>query len=499
LGTPATVETTSRWFSFDNSYARELEGFYVPWSPSAVPEPRLIKLNRALAEELGTDPESLLTTRGVEMLAGNVVPEGATPLAQAYAGHQFGQFSPQLGDGRALLLGEVIDRHGRRRDIALKGSGRTPFSRRGDGKCALGPALREYLVGESMEVLGIPTTQTLAVVATGETIRRDRPLPGAVLTRVAASHLRIGTFEFFAAHRGLDAVRQLANYAIARHYPDVAHQEQPYLALLDAVATRQADLVARWLSIGFIHGVMNTDNMAISGETIDYGPCAFMESYDPNTAFSSIDTGGRYAYGQQADIAKWNLSRFAGTLLPLIDADGKRAIAAATEILDAFPSRHAACWLDLMRDKLGLDHTVAAAKDDRILAEDFLKLLLGGRIDFTQGFRALCDASEGSERAFDRFAEMPELAAWQERWRARQPGRSAMQLAAMKRANPCYIPRNHLVEAALDAAVDRGDLAPFDRLLAVLEQPFDARPEDATYAEPAPTEITACYQTFCGT
>lgn len=499
MGTPATVETTSRWFSFDNSYARELEGFYVPWSPSAVPEPRLIKLNRALAEELGTNPESLLTTRGVEMLAGNAVPQGATPLAQAYAGHQFGQFSPQLGDGRALLLGEVIDRHGRRRDIALKGSGRTPFSRRGDGKCALGPALREYLVGESMAVLGIPTTQTLAVVATGETIRRDRPLPGAVLTRVAASHLRIGTFEFFAAHRGLNAVRQLANYAIARHYPDVAHHEQPYLALLDAVATRQADLVARWLGIGFIHGVMNTDNMAISGETIDYGPCAFMESYDPNTAFSSIDTDGRYAYDQQAEIARWNLSRFAGTLLPLIDADGKRAIAAATKILDVFPSRHEACWLDVMRDKLGLDRTLAAARDDRILTEDFLKLLLGGRIDFTQGFRTLYDAAEGSERAFDRFAEVPEFNAWQERWLARQPGRSAVQLAAMKRANPCYIPRNHLVEATLEAAVDRGDLAPFDRLLAVLEQPFDARPEDATYAEPAPPETTACYQTFCGT
>jgi uncharacterized protein YdiU (UPF0061 family) len=489
----------SRWFCFDNSYARELEGFYVPCLPSAVPEPSLIKLNHALAEELGTDPESLTTTSGVEMLAGNALPQGASPLAQAYAGHQFGQFSPQLGDGRALLLGEVIDRNGRRRDIAFKGSGRTPFSRRGDGKCALGPALREYLIGESMSALGIPTTRTLAVIATGEIVHRDRPLPGAVLTRVAASHLRIGTFEFFAAHRGPEAVRQLADYAIARHYPDVAHREQPYLALLDAVATRQADLVARWMGIGFIHGVMNTDNMTISGETIDYGPCAFMESYHPNTVFSSIDTNGRYAYGQQALIARWNLSRFADALLPLFDTDETRAILAATDILNTFPRRHSAIWLDVMRDKLGLDDAPGAAAEDRQLTEDFLNLLSDGRIDFTEGFRALYNSAEGSERAFDLFAEIPDFAAWRLRWHARQPGRSAELLTAMKCANPCYIPRNHLVEGALDAAIDRGDLAPFDRLLTVLEQPFDARSEDAVYAEPAPTDVTASYQTFCGT
>ena len=499
MNTLATVETASRWFSFDNSYARELEGFYVPCTPSAVPEPRLIKLNRALAEELGTDPEALATTSGVEILAGNAIPSGAIPLAQAYAGHQFGQFSPQLGDGRALLLGEVIDRNGHRRDIALKGSGRTPFSRRGDGKCALGPALREYLIGESMAALGIPTTRTLAVVTTGEMVYRDRPLPGAVLTRVAASHLRIGTFEFFAAHRGIEAVRRLADYAIARHYPDLACLEQPYLALLDAVAARQADLIARWMGIGFIHGVMNTDNMTISGETIDYGPCAFMESYHPNTAFSSIDTNGRYAYGRQALIARWNLSRFADTLLPLFGTDETLAISAATDILNAFPNHHAASWLGAMRDKLGLDDAPGTAVEDRILAEDFLNLLQAGRIDFTEGFRALYATAGGSARDLDLFADVPDFGAWRLRWQARQPGHSAERLAAMKRANPCYIPRNHLVEEALGAAIDGGDLAPFDRLLAVLAQPFDARSEDAVYAEPAPSSVTAAYQTFCGT
>lgn len=487
------------WFAFDNTYARDLAGFYVPCSPAAAPAPRLVKLNALLAEELGADPAALLTARGVEVLAGNVVPTGAAPLAQAYAGHPFGQFSPQLGDGRALLLGEVVDRLGRRRDIAFKGSGRTPFSRNGDGKCALGPALREYLVGEAMAALGIPTTRTLAVVATGETIRRDRALPGAILTRVAASHLRVGTFEFFAAHKGPDAVRQLADYAINRHDPQIASQAQPYLALLDAVAERQAQLVARWLGVGFIHGVMNTDNTAISGETIDYGPCAFMESYHPQTVFSSIDAAGRYAYGQQAAIARWNLARFAETLLPLLDSDAERALAMASELLDAFPSRHEACWLAVFRDKLGLDDTRTAADDDWKLANEFLNLLQHGRIDFSQGFRALYDAARGSPEALKRCAELPEFAAWHQRWQARQPSRSAERLAAMKRSNPCYIPRNHLVEAALAAAVEEGDLAPFERLLKVLEHPFDERPEDAVYAEPAPAAVTAGYQTFCGT
>jgi len=486
-------------FAFDNTYARDLEKFYVRWQAEPAPQPALIRLNRSLAEELGADPEALASPEGVAVLAGNRVPAGAEPLAQAYAGHQFGGFSPQLGDGRALLLGEVVDRHGQRRDIAFKGSGRTPFSRRGDGKCALGPALREYLVGEAMAALGIPTTRALAVVTTGDTVLRDRPLPGAVLTRVAASHLRVGTFEFFAAHRGPEAVRQLADYAIARHDPELADHPQPYLALLEAVAGRQAELIARWLGVGFIHGVMNTDNMTISGETIDYGPCAFMEAYHPKTVFSSIDTSGRYAYGQQAEIAQWNLARLAETLLPLIDSDSERAVAAASAVLEAFPERHAAHWLAVMRAKLGLDDG-ADATVDRALVDDFLTLLQRRRLDFTLAFRALYDAATGDGEALRLpFGDDAEFAAWRERWQARQPVHSPAQLDAMKRANPCYIARNHQVEIALEAAVDRMDQAPFERLLGVLQHPFDARPEDAAYAEPAPAEVTACYQTFCGT
>ena len=490
-------------FAFDNSYARQLENFYVRWQAEPAPQPRLILLNHQLAVELGANPAVLADPAGVAVLAGNAVPAGAEPLAQAYAGHQFGGFSPQLGDGRALLLGEVIDRAGRRRDIAFKGSGRTPFSRRGDGKCALGPALREYLVGEAMQALGIPTTRALAVVATGETIRRDRPLPGAVLTRIAASHLRVGTFEFFAAHQGPDAVRRLADYAITRHDPELTGRPQPYLALLDAVGERQAELVARWLGVGFIHGVMNTDNMAISGETIDYGPCAFMEAYHPQTVFSSIDTGGRYAYGRQAEIAQWNLARFAETLLPLIDADAERAVAAATAVIDAFPERHAGHWLAVFRAKLGVADGVHGGETaaDRALADDFLKLLQRRRLDFTLAFRALYDAATGDDGPLRTLfaGDDAEFAAWRTRWQARQPQRSPAQLAAMQRANPCYIARNHQVENALDAAVDRSDLAPFERLLGVLQNPFDARPQDAAYAEPAPAEVTAAYQTFCGT
>ncbi len=499
MGIVTAAETGSAIFSFDNTYARELQGYYAAWTPAAVPDAQLVKLNEGLARELGLDAAALATPDGVNILAGNTVPRGATPIAQAYAGHQFGQFSPQLGDGRALLLGEVIDRQGRRRDIAFKGSGPTPFSRRGDGKCALGPALREYLLGEAMAALGIPTTRTLAVGRTGETIRRDRPLPGAVLTRVAASHLRVGTFEFFAAHHGPEVVRPLADYAIRRHYPELAAAERPYLELLEAVTARQADLVARWLGVGFIHGVMNTDNMTISGETIDYGPCAFIEAYHPRTVFSSIDATGRYAYGQQASIACWNLARFAETLLPLIDPDSDRAVEAATAVLDAFPERHAASWLTVMRAKLGLSAERADAADDRALADDFLNLLQRGRIDFTQAFRALHDLALGKSEIAARHFPPAEFVAWAQRWQARQPGRSDQVLAAMRAANPCYIPRNHQVEAALDAAVDHGDLQPFERLLAVVEHPFDERAADAAYAEPAPPEVTACYQTFCGT
>lgn len=488
-----------RPFALSATYAQTLAEFCVPWQPAAAPAPKPVRLNRELAEELGADPDLLAGPEGLAMFAGNLLPAGARPVAQAYAGHQFGGFSPRLGDGRALLLGEVVDRQGRQRDIAFKGSGRTPFSRNGDGKCALGPALREFLVGEAMHALGIPTTRALAVVATGDMVRRDRALPGAVLTRVAASHLRVGTFEYVAVHHGPAAVKQLADYAIARHDPELAGRADRYLALLDAVAGRQAELVARWLGVGFIHGVMNTDNMTISGETIDYGPCAFLESYHPRTVFSSIDSQGRYAYGRQASIAQWNLARLAETLLPLIDTNTDRAIAAATAVIEAFPERHAACWLNVMRAKLGIDDS-GDAETDRALADDFLTLLQRGRHDFTNSFRALHDFADGRPQALARlFADNPDAAAWQQRWQARQPQRDAAQLATMKRANPWLIARNHQVENALEAAVDRNDLAPFDALLAALRAPFDERDADRHYSEPAAPEITASYQTFCGT
>lgn len=488
-----------RPFALSATYAQTLAEFCVPWQPAAAPAPKPVRLNRELAEELGADPDLLAGPEGLAMFAGNLLPAGAKPVAQAYAGHQFGGFSPRLGDGRALLLGEVIDRQGRRRDIAFKGSGRTPFSRNGDGKCALGPALREFLVGEAMHALGIPTTQALAVVATGDMVRRDRALPGAVLTRIAASHLRVGTFEYVAVHHGPAAVHKLADYAIARHDPDLVGRADRYLALLDAVAGRQAELVARWLGVGFIHGVMNTDNMTISGETIDYGPCAFLESYHPRTVYSSIDSQGRYAYGHQASIAQWNLARLAETLLPLIDTDMDRAIAAATAVIEAFPERHAACWLTVMRAKLGIDDS-GDAETDRALADDFLSLLQRGRHDFTNSFRALHDFADGRPQALARlFADDPDAAAWQQRWQARQPQRDAALLATMKRANPWLIARNHQVENALEAAVDRNDLAPFEALLAALRAPFDERDTDRHYTEPAAPEITASYQTFCGT
>jgi len=341
-------------FAFNNTYARELEGFYVPWKAAQVARPTLVKFNRELAQELGFDADALDSEQGARIFAGNETPEGAAPLAQAYAGHQFGGFVPQLGDGRALLLGEVIDRNGRRRDIQLKGSGPTPFSRAGDGRAALGPVLREYLIGEAMHALGIPTTRALAAVITGEPVYRETALPGAVLTRVAASHIRVGTFQFFAARGEQAKVRRLADYFIDRHYPELKSDGNPYLGLLEHVRDKQAALIARWMHVGFIHGVMNTDNMAISGETIDYGPCAFMDHYDPATVFSSIDTQGRYAYANQPGIAHWNLARFGETLLSLIDADRNRAIARATEVVNAFPEQYERHWLKGMRAKLGL-------------------------------------------------------------------------------------------------------------------------------------------------
>ena len=498
-------------FAFDNTYARDLPGFYVAWKPTAAPAPRLLFLNELLASELGLDPAPLRGAAGAALFAGNSLPEGAEPIAQAYAGHQFGGFSPQLGDGRALLIGELVDRNGRRRDIAFKGSGRTPFSRGGDGKAAVGPMLREVLIGEAMHALGIPTTRALAVVATGEPVFREERLPGAVLTRVAASHLRVGTFQFFFARSDLDRLRQLADYTIARHDPELAGTPDRYLGLLRAVAQRQAALIASWMNVGFIHGVMNTDNMALSGETIDYGPCAFMEAYDPAAVFSSIDHDGRYAYANQPPVARWNLARFAETLLPLMaasddEAGARRAVAQATEVLDAFPDEYAAALLRGQRDKLGLLAAAADDAADRALAADWLELLHAQAIDFTLAWRRLAGAAAGDEaplRAL--FSEPATLNPWLERWRKRcarddaADGRSAAERAArIRRASPWIIPRNHRVEEAL-AAATAGDLAPFERLLAAVRRPFDEAPELAAYAEPAPAAVTACYRTFCGT
>jgi uncharacterized protein YdiU (UPF0061 family) len=501
-------------FRFDNSFARELGGFYTPWAPVAAPSPRLLYLNRSLADELGMDFAALEDADLAAMFAGNALPDGAQPLAQAYAGHQFGGFSPQLGDGRALLLGEVIDQHGRRRDIAFKGSGRTPFARGGDGKAAVGPMLREVLIGEAMHALGIPTTRALAVAATGEPVYREQPLPGAVLTRVAASHLRVGTFEFYAARGDTERLRKLAEYTIARHDPALAGAPQPFLALLQAVAERQAALIAQWMNVGFIHGVMNTDNMAISGETIDYGPCAFMEAYDPATVFSSIDGHGRYAFGNQPDIANWNLARLAETLLPLLSDDIEKAVTMATEVIVAFPAQYRRQLLRGQRAKLGLRRSEPGDDAaDAALAEDWLRLLHAGRVDFTLGWRRLADAAAGEETTLRAlFADANEgdakgLDAWLARWRARcasEDGADAVacgveRAEAMRRVNPIVIARNHRVEEALSAASNEGDLGPFERLLDAIRQPYDEAPQLARYAEPAPVEVTAGYRTFCGT
>ena len=503
--TTASIETAppaAASFAFDNSYARQLEGICVPWQPAKAPQPGLLKLNHALAKELGIAADALDSPAGAQLFSGNRLPQGAAPIAQAYAGHQFGGYSPQLGDGRALLLGEVIDTHGRRRDIAFKGSGRTPFSRGGDGKAALGPVLREYLIGEAMHALGVPTTRALAAVTTGESVLRESgPLPGAMLTRVAASHIRVGTFQFVAAQRDPEGLRRLADYVIQRHDPELTGQPDRYLGLLRAASEAQASLIARWMNVGFIHGVMNTDNMTLSGETIDYGPCAFMDHYDPATVFSSIDSSGRYAYANQPGIAQWNLARLAETLLPLIDEDAERSIALASEVIKEFPARYQQHWLAGMRAKLGL---TTEQPDDLTLANDFLESMEGRGVDFTLAFRRLSDAAE-QDTAFSLqalFADALALKPWLERWRTRlaqDPAPAADRASAMRAVNPLYIPRNHKVEEALAAAVEQGDQAPFEQLLSVLERPFDERAGLAAYAEPAPAEQTAGYQTFCGT
>jgi len=488
-------------FAFDNSYARLPDRFFARLPPTPVAAPRLVRLNEKLARHLGLDPAQLATLEGVAILAGNRVPEHGEPLAMAYAGHQFGHFVPQLGDGRAILLGEVVDRDGVRRDIQLKGSGPTPFSRQGDGRAALGPVLREYIVSEAMAALGIPTTRTLAAVTTGETVWRETPLPGAVLTRVASSHIRIGTFQFFAARGDVDAVRHLADHVIARHYPEAAAAANRYLALLDLVISRQAELVARWLLVGFIHGVMNTDNMSIAGETIDYGPCAFMDAYDPATVYSSIDTVGRYAYGNQPRIAKWNLARLAEALLPLLADDKDAAVAEAQEVLGAFGTRFEAAYTAGLRRKLGL---LQPRPDDLPLAQDLLERMAGNGADFTLTFRRLSDAAadpEADAAVRSLFTDPAALDDWATRWRQRlaEEGGEASDLrAAMRAANPAFIPRNHLVEEAISAAVNHGDFSAFETLLTVLSTPYKDQPAFGRYADPPrPEQIVR--QTFCGT
>lgn len=464
--------------AFDHSYARDLPGTYLRAAPDAAPAPRLLVLNRALADALGLD---LSDDQARDWFSGAALPPGADPIAQAYAGHQFGGFSPQLGDGRAHLLGEVLTPEGRF-DIQLKGSGRTPFSRGGDGKAAIGPMLREYLISEFMAAAGVPTTRSLAVVATGEEIWRETKLPGAVLARVAASHIRVGTFQFFAARGEQDKVKTLADYAIARHYPDLAEAENPYLALLDAVIARQARLIAAWMGLGFIHGVMNTDNMAISGETIDYGPCAFMEAYAPGTVFSSIDHQGRYAYANQPLILGWNLARLAETLVPLLDPSQEKAIELANDRLVGIAPRYRSEWLAVMRRKLGLP---GEDDGDAALADDLLTAMEGA--DWTLTFRRLADEA-ALRPLFDDFTAME---AWLPRWRARAGEGAAQRLA---QANPAVIPRNHKVEEALTSATE-GDIAPFHALLAAIQQPFT---EAEPYMLPAPTGFGQ-YVTFCGT
>ncbi|MEZ5778167.1 MAG: YdiU family protein [Paracoccaceae bacterium] len=487
-------------FAFDNSYARELDGFYVPWKGAVAPAPRMVKFNRALAEDLGLDPTALDGPQGAAIFTGSVAPAGAAPLAMAYAGHQFGGFSPQLGDGRALLIGEVIDSAGRRRDIHLKGSGRTPFSRGGDGKAVLGPVLREYLIGEAMHALGIPTTRALAAALTGEAVLRDTgPQPGAVLARVASSHLRVGTFQFFAARGEAERVRQLADYAIARHYPELLGDPSPYLALLARVTGAQAALIARWMHVGFVHGVMNTDNMTISGETIDYGPCAFIEAYDPKAVFSSIDQFGRYAYGNQPTIAQWNLARLAETLLDLINPDdADDAVVQATAVIEGFTQSYRRAWLDGMRAKLGL---VLEDDGDRALADDLSSTMEGQRVDFTLFFRALADAVGGADDPVKAlFGDPARPEAWLARWRSRIAGENrdpGAIRAAMNKVNPLIIPRNHKVEEALDSAIS-GDLDPFERLLDALSRPYEARAGFEGYDAPAPDGFGP-YRTFCGT
>ena len=482
-------------FAFDNSYARLPDRFYVRQAPQPVAAPRLLFLNTSLAETLGLDPAGLNGAEGAAIFAGNLVPPGADPLAMAYAGHQFGGFSPSLGDGRAVLLGEVLGRDGQRRDLHLKGSGRTPFARGGDGRAVVGPVLREVIVGEAMAALGVPTTRALAATATGEVVLREKPMPGAVLARVAASHLRVGSFQYFAARGDVEAIKILADFAIARHDPAAATAANPYATFLSAVIGRQAKLIAKWLHIGFIHGVMNTDNMTISGETIDYGPCAFMDTYDPGLVLSSIDYGGRYAYANQPRIGQWNLARLAEALLPLLAETEEAAMEIAQACLAEFAPAFEAAYLDGFARKLGIAQREAG---DGALIQDLLQRMAENNADFTLTFRALVPAAKGDEAAARaQFSEPAAFDAWAVAWRERL-ARETDSVALLRAANPAFIPRNHLVEAVIRAAEDHDDLKPFQELLAVLAHPYQDQPEHARFALP-PKPEEKVLATFCGT
>ncbi len=490
------TSTVTKLFDFDNTLARALPELVLPWQPAEVPEPKLVAFNPDVAALVSVDAEALAGEEGVAVLAGNAVPDGTETVAMVYAGHQFGSYSPRLGDGRALLLGEVVDPDGRRFDLHLKGSGRTPFSRGGDGKATVGPMLREYLMAEAMHALGVPTGRALAVVTTGEQVMRQNPEPGAVLTRVAASHLRVGTFEYAVRLEDRAVVKRLADYAIERHYPDVVGEQSRYLGLLRSVIEVQASLIARWMAVGFIHGVMNTDNMAISGETIDYGPCAFMDRYDQRTVYSSIDHQGRYAFGNQPTIAHWNLTRLAETLLPVIAEDHgvepESLIPVLTEELDAFGDLFRRHWADGIRAKLGL---VEASDGDEELLRSLVETLQEHRLDYTSFFRTLARSLRGTEPAPSEADTW--VASWRERLAAED--RPADEVAsAMDLVNPIYIPRNHLVDEALVAA-EAGDMGPFDELLSVLADPFTERDGLDRYAQPAPEDFDRTFRTFCGT
>jgi uncharacterized protein YdiU (UPF0061 family) len=475
-----------------NTYSELPDRFYARLHPMPVANPALIKFNASLAADLGLHLAEVSEDALAAIFSGNLLLPGSDPIAMAYAGHQFGHFVPQLGDGRALLLGEVIDGHGVRRDIQLKGSGRTPFSRGGDGRAAIGPVLREYIVSEAMHALGLPTTRSLAAVTTGEAVFRNAPVPGAVLTRVAASHVRVGTFEYFAARGDVESLRLLADYVIARLYPAAAAAASPPLELLRGVMLRQAALIAGWMHVGFIHGVMNTDNMAVSGETIDFGPCAFMDNYDPATVFSSIDHRGRYAYANQPAVGQWNLTRLAEALVPLIDPKPERAVELATAVLGDFSREFDERWLAGMRRKLGLQLEEAG---DLALIRGLLDVMHRSESDFTLTFRSLCAASQ------DHSVLPPSYAAWGSEWAARlrrEPRDPAARAAAMRLVNPAVIPRNHRIEQVIAAATERGDFAPFEELSCVLANPYVEHPSLAIYAA-APLPAERVIETFCGT